>query len=255
MSAAKKQNNARTFLFSSESVNEGHPDKLCDQVSDAVLDACLKEYPRCKVACESASKDNMAADTELPSLLKPRKNGLCSTVHAAHKAYELPSRNPVYITCRQNANEDMTQERSPIVIKASEASTPAEPLVLDHGEEGWWTLAYLKALRASSSPKEENKFECDPKFETSSSDSESTTMEMLLSEPGLCIDWIDRLKDRLDSTGHSLKTPLSEININDLVDDLEELGLLLWQALDVMRQCSTIEECIEMIHEQGWDQE
>jgi S-adenosylmethionine synthetase len=49
----------RTFLFSSESVNEGHPDKLCDQVSDAVLDACLKEDPRSKVACESASKDNM----------------------------------------------------------------------------------------------------------------------------------------------------------------------------------------------------
>merc|ERR1711998_295585 len=40
-------------------VNEGHPDKLCDQVSDAVLDACLKEDPRSKVACESASKDNM----------------------------------------------------------------------------------------------------------------------------------------------------------------------------------------------------
>merc|ERR1712205_165929 len=59
MSAAKKQNTSRTFLFSSESVNEGHPDKLCDQVSDAVLDACLKEDPRCKVACESASKDNM----------------------------------------------------------------------------------------------------------------------------------------------------------------------------------------------------
>merc|ERR1711935_217609 len=57
--SAKKQNTARTFLFSSESVNEGHPDKLCDQVSDAVLDACLKEDPRCKVACESASKDNM----------------------------------------------------------------------------------------------------------------------------------------------------------------------------------------------------
>merc|ERR1711904_541955 len=49
----------RSFLFSSESVNEGHPDKLCDQVSDAVLDACLKEDPRSKVACESASKDNM----------------------------------------------------------------------------------------------------------------------------------------------------------------------------------------------------
>merc|ERR1711977_380494 len=59
MSAAKKQNTGRTFLFSSESVNEGHPDKLCDQVSDAVLDACLTGDPKCKVACESASKDNM----------------------------------------------------------------------------------------------------------------------------------------------------------------------------------------------------
>merc|ERR1712226_1409762 len=49
----------RTFLFSSESVNEGHPDKLCDQVSDAVLDACLKEDPKSKVACETATKDNM----------------------------------------------------------------------------------------------------------------------------------------------------------------------------------------------------
>merc|ERR1712159_205704 len=49
----------RTFLFSSESVNEGHPDKVCDQVSDAVLDACLKEDPKSKVACETATKDNM----------------------------------------------------------------------------------------------------------------------------------------------------------------------------------------------------
>merc|ERR1719421_423752 len=49
----------RVFLFSSESVNEGHPDKLCDQVSDAVLDACLKVDPKSKVACETACKDNM----------------------------------------------------------------------------------------------------------------------------------------------------------------------------------------------------
>ena len=42
-----------------ESVNEGHPDKLCDQVSDAILDACLKEDPESKVACESATKTNM----------------------------------------------------------------------------------------------------------------------------------------------------------------------------------------------------
>jgi len=49
----------REFLFSSESVNEGHPDKLCDQVSDSVLDACLKVDPHSKVACETAVKDSM----------------------------------------------------------------------------------------------------------------------------------------------------------------------------------------------------
>jgi len=58
-SAAKKARSERTFLFSSESVNEGHPDKLCDQVSDAVLDACLREDPKSKVACETITKDNM----------------------------------------------------------------------------------------------------------------------------------------------------------------------------------------------------
>jgi len=57
--AEKKARTARTFLFSSESVNEGHPDKICDQVSDAVLDACLKVDPKSKVACETATKDNM----------------------------------------------------------------------------------------------------------------------------------------------------------------------------------------------------
>merc|ERR1711871_1474590 len=46
-------------MGSSESVNEGHPDKLCDQVSDAVLDACLTVDPKSKVACETATKDNM----------------------------------------------------------------------------------------------------------------------------------------------------------------------------------------------------
>jgi S-adenosylmethionine synthetase len=44
------------LLFTSESVTEGHPDKLCDQVSDAVLDACLEQDPRSRVACETATK-------------------------------------------------------------------------------------------------------------------------------------------------------------------------------------------------------
>merc|ERR1711966_277444 len=56
----KKAKTERRFLFSSESVNEGHPDKLCDQVSDAVLDQCLTADPQSKVACETVTKDNMA---------------------------------------------------------------------------------------------------------------------------------------------------------------------------------------------------
>ena len=44
------------YLFTSESVTEGHPDKICDQVSDAVLDACLEQDPRSRVACETATK-------------------------------------------------------------------------------------------------------------------------------------------------------------------------------------------------------
>jgi len=50
---------ADTFLFTSESVNEGHPDKLCDQVSDAVLDACILEDPASRVACETCTKTGM----------------------------------------------------------------------------------------------------------------------------------------------------------------------------------------------------
>jgi S-adenosylmethionine synthetase len=56
---SKEEKADDTFLFTSESVNEGHPDKICDQVSDAVLDACLKEDPQSKVACESATKTGM----------------------------------------------------------------------------------------------------------------------------------------------------------------------------------------------------
>jgi S-adenosylmethionine synthetase len=44
------------LMFTSESVTEGHPDKMCDQISDAVLDACLEQDPFSRVACETATK-------------------------------------------------------------------------------------------------------------------------------------------------------------------------------------------------------
>lgn len=55
----KECTDRETFLFTSESVGEGHPDKICDQVSDAVLDAHLAQDPDAKVACETCTKTGM----------------------------------------------------------------------------------------------------------------------------------------------------------------------------------------------------
>jgi S-adenosylmethionine synthetase len=49
---------SKRFLFTSESVSRGHPDKLCDYVSDSILDACMKADNKCRVACEAAAKGN-----------------------------------------------------------------------------------------------------------------------------------------------------------------------------------------------------
>ncbi|HWO16417.1 MAG TPA: S-adenosylmethionine synthetase N-terminal domain-containing protein, partial [Solirubrobacterales bacterium] len=48
------------YLFTSESVTEGHPDKICDQISDAVLDAVMAEDPEGRVACETLVNTGMA---------------------------------------------------------------------------------------------------------------------------------------------------------------------------------------------------
>ncbi len=50
---------SQNFIFTSESVSEGHPDKVCDQVSDAVLDALLEQDPKSRVACETMVKTGM----------------------------------------------------------------------------------------------------------------------------------------------------------------------------------------------------
>jgi S-adenosylmethionine synthetase len=49
----------RNHVFTSESVSEGHPDKVCDQVSDAILDACLREDAESHVACETLVTANL----------------------------------------------------------------------------------------------------------------------------------------------------------------------------------------------------
>ena len=68
---------ARRYIFSSESVGEGHPDKVCDTISDAVLDACLKLDPTSRVACETYAKSNVVivgGEITVPLLKKERRS-------------------------------------------------------------------------------------------------------------------------------------------------------------------------------------
>ena len=52
----------RQFSFSSESVTEGHPDKVCDQISDAILDTCLAQDSKSRVACETLTTTNLVVN-------------------------------------------------------------------------------------------------------------------------------------------------------------------------------------------------
>ena len=52
----------RTHIFTSESVSEGHPDKVCDQISDAVLDACLAKDNKSRVACETLTTTDLVVN-------------------------------------------------------------------------------------------------------------------------------------------------------------------------------------------------
>ncbi len=72
-------------LFTSESVTEGHPDKVCDAVSDAILDACMKEDPMSRVACETAcctgfvlvtGEITTKAQLDIPAIVRSTVNGI-----------------------------------------------------------------------------------------------------------------------------------------------------------------------------------
>ena len=54
--------NISNHIFTSESVSEGHPDKVCDQISDAILDACLEKDHESRVACETLTTTNLVVN-------------------------------------------------------------------------------------------------------------------------------------------------------------------------------------------------
>ena len=89
----------RRYLFTSESVSEGHPDKLCDQISDAILDRCLELDPDAHVACESFATTNFVLnggeigfqnpDPKLPEIIAKEAEGIARKV-ALEIGYNAP---------------------------------------------------------------------------------------------------------------------------------------------------------------------
>jgi S-adenosylmethionine synthetase len=102
--------NKSRFLFTSESVGEGHPDKLCDQVSDAILDACLKDDPESRVACETfASTSLVLIGGEITT------KTFVDFQHVVRKiAEDIGYTDPAYgLDCHSMAVLDMIHSQSP----------------------------------------------------------------------------------------------------------------------------------------------
>jgi S-adenosylmethionine synthetase len=80
---------SRNFIFSSESVGEGHPDKVCDTISDYVLDACLRVDRKSRVACECYAKSNqvvVGGEITIPKIGKQNPSAVIDFVGIARQA-------------------------------------------------------------------------------------------------------------------------------------------------------------------------
>jgi len=80
---------SKNYIFSSESVGEGHPDKVCDTISDALLDACLAQDKFSRVACETYAKSNLVVvggEITIPSIGKKNPSDVIDFVKIARQA-------------------------------------------------------------------------------------------------------------------------------------------------------------------------
>lgn len=123
----RKENTMKRF-YTAESVTEGHPDKVCDQIADTILDACLKEDPDARVACEVlATKGTVLLAGEITSRYEPDGK---AQVTVEYDGLEPVRLDTVIVSC-QHAEEkdlkDLEREIRQKVLLPALRSLPADP--------------------------------------------------------------------------------------------------------------------------------
>ncbi|MFW6363696.1 MAG: methionine adenosyltransferase [Spirochaeta sp.] len=106
--------NTRPYLFTSESVSEGHPDKIADQISDAVLDACLQEDPHSHVACETYTTTGMVLvggeiTTETYVDIQEVARKVVKDIGYTHAEYGLDYQSMAVLNTIHNQSPDIAQ--------------------------------------------------------------------------------------------------------------------------------------------------
>ena len=121
-------------LFTSESVTEGHPDKVCDAISDAILDACMAEDPMSRVACETASCTGFVlvtgeittkAQLDVPAIVRKTVNESAMIAEAQRQANEIVS----------NAEKQAAQVRAAVNKYCTEKLNATEACAVQSLEE------------------------------------------------------------------------------------------------------------------------
>jgi len=120
----------RKILFTSESVSEGHPDKVCDQISDAILDACLAVDEKSHVACEVfATNNDIIIAGEITSKCKPDYENIVKSV-LKRIGYDRPELGTDYHTVNVSVK---VKEQSPDINQGVDKKTPEEQGAGDQG--------------------------------------------------------------------------------------------------------------------------
>lgn len=130
---------ASSYIFSSESVTEGHPDKVCDTISDTILDACLEQDPNSRVACETMVKDNLVAvggeitthaDNDMHALIKSALSGM-------NYDSEYADGTDYSYTCKFDAQNfffmNLLGQQSPDIAQGVDATAAADKATAEQG--------------------------------------------------------------------------------------------------------------------------